>query len=86
MLIAENVALLKESNSIVDKLAAAMVMLALEILTVFEKGVWNMRFILKYTRFIFTDSVHLKLISNLCEKFKDFFYCHVWYTLFDVCL
>ena len=68
VLIAENIALLKEFNSIVNKLAATMI--TLELLIVSEMGVWNKIFIWKYTRFIF----HLKLISN----------CHMWCTLFNV--
>ena len=32
-----------------------------------------MRFILKYTSFIFTDLVHLKLISKWCKNLKNLF-------------
>ena len=64
LLVAENIALLKEFNSIVHKLAAAMVTLAIRYTYRFCEGCMNTRFILKYTRFVFTDLVHLKLISN----------------------
>ena len=39
----------------------------------FKKGLWNTRFSLKYTSFIFTNLARSKLIGKLCKSLKIFF-------------